>query len=342
LNYLIAIIPVLVFLIVLKAMDSFKLVRFRHVAASLAAGLAAAVAAFFITKQLHPALSIPFTAYSRYVAPVIEETLKSAWIVWLLARRRTGFMVDTAIHGFSIGAGFAIVENVYYLNTMEGYGIAFSVIRGFGPALMHGTATAFFGVLAKTASELRGSVSAATVLPAYLMTVIIHSLFNHFFLSPLHSALALLVGVPLVMTLVFRQSERSLRKWLGIGFDSDQQMLEMITSGDIASTPVGEYLISLKRTFAGETVADMLCYLRLHVELSIRAKGILLMRENGIEPPPDPDVEDMFGELKYLEGQIGMTGKLALHPLLRWSSRDLWQLHMLTGFMPGKRFRPGQ
>jgi RsiW-degrading membrane proteinase PrsW (M82 family) len=337
LNYLIAIIPILVFLLVLKTMDSFKLVRFRHVAASLGAGLTAATVAFLITRHLMPATGLSLTSYSRYVAPLIEEALKSSWIVWLLARRRTGFMVDTAIHGFAVGAGFAIVENVYYLNTMTGYGIAFSIIRGFGPALMHGTATAFFGVLAKTASELRGSVTAATVLPALLMTILIHSLFNHFFISPLMSALALLIGVPVVMTLVFRQSERTLRKWLGVGFDSDQQMLEMITSGDIAKTPVGDYLISLKRTFSGETVVDMLCFLRLHIELSIKAKGILLMRENGFEPPTDPDVEDMFRELEYLEGHIGVTGKLALHPLLRWSSRDLWQLHMLTGFMPKNR-----
>jgi protease PrsW len=184
---------------------------------------------------------------------------------------------------------------------------------------------------------MRGSVSAATVFPAFLLAVVIHSLFNHFFVSPIISALALLVGIPLLMTLVFRQSERALRKWLGIGFDSDQQMLEMITSGNIADTPVGEYLISMKRTFPGETVADMLCYLRLHMELSIKAKGILLMRENGFEPPPDTDVVDMFSELKYLEERIGVTGKLALHPLLRWSSRDLWQLHMLTGFMPRNR-----
>lgn len=336
-NYLIAIIPVLVFLLVLKAMDSFKLVRFRHVAASLSAGSVAAVAAYFITQQLKPATGLELTPYARYVAPFIEEALKSAWIVWILARRRTGFMVDTAIHGFAVGAGFAIIENIYYLNNVTGYGIAFSIVRGFGPALMHGTATAIFGVLAKTASELRSSVSASTVVPAFLMAVLIHSLFNHFFISLRVTLLALLIGVPLVMMLVFRQSERTLRRWLGIGFDSDQQMLEMITSGDIASTPVGEYLISLKRTFPGETVADMLCYLRLHIELSIRAKGILLMRENDFEPPPDPDVEDMFSELKYLEGRIGITGKLALHPLLRWNSRDLWQLHMLEGFMPKNR-----
>jgi RsiW-degrading membrane proteinase PrsW (M82 family) len=336
-NYLIAVIPVLVFLLVLKTMDSFRLVRFRHVAVSLAAGLAAAGLAYLLTISLIPVLDLPLPAYKRYIAPVLEEALKSAWIIWLLFKKRTGFMVDTAIHGFAIGAGFAIVENVYYLNAVPASDIAFSVIRGFGPALMHGMTTAIFGVLAKTASELSGKITPAGIFPGFFLAVTIHSLFNHFFIPPEHSTLVLLISVPLVMIFVFRQSERTLRLWLGIGFDSDQEMLEMITSGDIASTPVGGYLLSLKKTFPGEIVADMICYLRLHLELSIRAKGILLMRENGFEPPPDPEVEDMFGELKYLEKQIGVTGKLALHPLLRWSSRDLWQLHMLTGFMPKNR-----
>jgi RsiW-degrading membrane proteinase PrsW (M82 family) len=336
-NYLIAVIPVLVFLLVLKAMDSFRLVRFRHVAASLAAGLAAAAAAYLITRLLMPVLGVPFYSYSRYIAPAIEEAMKSSFIIWLLVKKRTGFMVDTAIHGFAIGAGFAIIENIYYLNKLGSEDLAFAVIRGFGPALMHGATTAIFGVLAKTSSELSGKVTPAGIFPGFMIAVVIHSLFNHFFIPALHSALVLLVAVPLVMTLVFRQSERILRGWLGIGFDSDQQMLEMITSGDIASTPVGEYLLSLKSTFEGETVADMLCYLRIHLELSIRAKGILLMRENGFEPPPDPEVEGMFDELKYLEGRLGVTGRLALHPLLRWSSRDLWQLHMLSGFMPKNR-----
>jgi len=339
LNYLIATIPVLVFLLVLKAMDSFKLVRFRHVAASLAGGFVAAMAAALITSVLLPATQLSFATYSRYVAPFLEEAIKCAWIVWLLARKKTGFMVDTAILGFAIGAGFAIIENVYILNVYPENDVAFSIVRGFGPALMHGTTTAVFGVLAKTYSELLGSISARTALPGFLIAVAVHSIFNHFFIGPLESALALLILVPLFMALVFRRSESVLRGWLGIGFDTDQQMLEMITSGNIEETPIGEYLVSLKRTFPGEIVADILCFLRIHLELSIRAKGILLMRENGFEPPADPEVEDMFSELKYLEKQIGPTGRLALHPLLRWSSRDLWQLHMLTGFMPKNRIR---
>jgi 3'-phosphoadenosine 5'-phosphosulfate sulfotransferase (PAPS reductase)/FAD synthetase len=135
--------------------------------------------------------------------------------------------------------------------------------------------------------------------------------------------------LPLVMLLIYYRSERSLRSWLGISFDTDQELYEMLTTGDITESKAGRYLISLKDHFPGEVVADMFCMLRLHLELSIRAKGILLMRESGFESPPDRQVKETFQELEFLEKSVGKTGRLAVMPLLRWSSRDLWQLYML-------------
>lgn len=335
-NYLIAVIPVLAFLAALRAMDSYELVSPRTVAASVAAGLIAALAAFAINRPLSGAVPVELANYRRYISPFVEESCKGAWIAWLILRRRTGFTVDAAIHGFAVGAGFAAVENVYYLAASPGHDLVFGIVRGFGPALMHGAATAVLAVVARSALEEHGERPLRALAPAWLLAVAIHSVFNHFFISPLSSALSLVIGTPVLMAAVFRRSERSLRTWLGMGFDADAQMLEMIVSGDIADTHVGSYLRSLKRSFAGETVADMLCYLRLHLELSIRAKGILLMRENGFDPPRDPEIGERFDELRYLERQIGVTGKLAMHPLLRWSARDLWQLTMLSQMQSGR------
>jgi len=69
----------------------------------------------------------------------------------------------------------------------------------------------------------------------------------------------------------------------------------------------------------------------VRLELSIRAKGILLMRQSGFEAPPDPEVEERFTELTYLEKSIGRTGLRALNPVFSISDRDLWQYHMLAG-----------
>ncbi len=103
----------------------------------------------------------------------------------------------------------------------------------------------------------------------------------------------------------------------------------MIDSGRLSDTRIGAYLQSLKEHFPGEAVADMLCLIRLHLELSIQAKGILLARQSGFELEPDPEVEERFVELRYLEKSIGKTGLLALSPIFNMSSRDLWQFYML-------------
>jgi len=76
-------------------------------------------------------------------------------------------------------------------------------------------------------------------------------------------------------------------------------------------------------------VVDMLCLLRLRLELSIQAKGMLLMREAGFPVEPDPEVKAKFEELRFLEHSIGPTGLLAMAPFFHFSDRDLWQYHML-------------
>jgi hypothetical protein len=128
---------------------------------------------------------------------------------------------------------------------------------------------------------------------------------------------------------VFNQSEKSTREWLGIGFDTDVEVLNMIITGNLSETKIGRYLQTLKNRFPGEVVADMLCLLRLHLELAIRAKGILLMRNAGFKTTPDPETKAKLDELQYLEKSIGKTGHLAILPFLHTSNRDLWQLYML-------------
>ncbi len=92
---------------------------------------------------------------------------------------------------------------------------------------------------------------------------------------------------------------------------------------------MGRYLLSLRSRFEGPVVADMMCLLRVHLELSIRAKGVLMAREAGLPIEVGEDVRANLNELRYLERSIGPTGRLALQPMLQTSSRHLWQIYML-------------
>lgn len=331
LRLLIGILPVLTFLLLLIFLDSYKLLKVRSVLLTIAWGCAIAVVCLGINTLFIWRTHMETASYTRYVAPFMEEIMKSLFIIYLIRSKRVGFLVDAAIMGFALGAGFAIIENLYYLYELPDSTIFLWLVRGFGTAVMHGGVTAIFSVISMGVSERRENERWWIFLPGLAAAIVLHSLFNHFLISPELSTIGLTVGVPLIMIAVFQQSERATRRWLGVGFDGDAELLEMITTGNIVKTRIGEYLTTLKQRFPGEVVADMLCLLRIHLELSIRAKGILLAREEGLDIPIDPSVKDKFKELNYLEQNIGRTGKLAILPFLHRSSRELWQLHMLAG-----------
>jgi protease PrsW len=326
---LVGLLPVLSFLGALLYLDSYKLVKLRVVVAMVVCGALVAAVTYGLNAIVLARFPIEFTTFTRYVAPLTEELMKGLVIFLLIRANRIGFLVDAAIFGFAVGTGFALIENAYYLSESPLAGLGTWVARGFGTALMHGGATAIFAVMGLSMLERSGRATARAFLPGFAIAVVLHSAFNHFFLSPFMSTLGIVLVLPPLLHFVFERSERAVGAWLGKGFDADTEMLELINSGQLPDSPVGRYLHTLKDKFKGPVVADLLCYLRLYTELALRAKGILIMRENGFDVPVDEATRAKFAEMRYLENSIGKTGLMAIHPMLHMSHKDLWQLYML-------------
>jgi RsiW-degrading membrane proteinase PrsW (M82 family) len=324
-----AILPVIIYLATLVFIDSYKLVRYSSIITAILYGCAAALFSLMLNNILIDLLKIDFIFYARYLAPIIEETLKAAFIIILIRWRKTGFLVDAAINGFAIGTGFAMVENFYYFHSLSGGYLLLWIIRGFGTAIMHSGTTAIFALLSINYSSRYPQKKIVIFLPGLLSAIILHSFFNHFIFSPLLMTVSQLVILPLLTMLVYSRSENALQEWLEAGMDVDVWLLDYINTGRVYQTKVGEYLNSLKARFPGEVVGDMLCYVRLHLELALRAKGILLLQEQGFPTPDDPEIREKLEELKYLEKSIGKTGRLALAPILHTGIQERWQLGMI-------------
>ncbi len=327
---LLGLLPVFSFLVVLILLDGYKLVRPQRVAGLIAAGALAAVASLALHDAILDHTAIDPRWLVRIIAPGIEELLKGAVIVWLLIGRRIGFLVDAAIFGFAVGAGFALVENPSYFFILEDRSLALWVVRGFGTAVMHGGVTAIMAMLSKTLADRNGGARWWIFLPGFIVAWTLHSVFNHFFFSPYVSTMVILSVLPAFFITVFHLSERRTRDWLGVGFDTDTELLELIGEGRVSESRMGAYVAELRDRFPPGTVADMLCLLRLRAELSIRAKGVLLARKAGFTLPPDPEMDDRLNEIDYLEHEIGPTGLLSLHPMRNMSDREIWQINALA------------
>ncbi|HEU4364809.1 MAG TPA: PrsW family glutamic-type intramembrane protease [Candidatus Krumholzibacteria bacterium] len=327
-RFLVSLLPVVLFLLTLVYLDSYKLVHIRNLLMAILVGCATALLSLLLNDTVISEMGWPRPIVSRYMAPPVEEVLKAAWVAWLIASKRVGFLVDATIVGFAIGTGFALIENTYYIQTLETSSIFIWTIRGLGTAVMHGGVTALFALITKGLFDRYGG-RPVVFLPGLLLATALHSLYNHFILPPVATTVVLHVTLPAILLFAFWRSERATRRWLGTQMDVDAELLEIINSGHLSESRIGHYVETLKEQFTPEVLIDMLCYLRIHVELAISAKGVLMMRAAGFKASPPPGTQEKFRELRHLERSIGPTGRLALAPFLHQSTRDLWQIYML-------------
>ena len=325
----VGLLPVVIFLVALLYMDSYKLVRLRTVLWVVAAGALMLLPAYFINGALMEWLQIDFKSFTRYVSPLSEEALKALVIIALLYMNRIGFLVDGAIMGFAVGTGFAFGENLYFLYTHSDAHIGVWIVRGFGTAIMHGGVMAIFAIMTQALTERHMKINPIRYIPGFIAAISFHSLFNHFVLPPMQMTLLILLLLPPVLYFVFQRSANHLHEWLELDFDADALLLKQINSGDFAQSKIGRFLHDLREKFDGPVVVDMLCYLRLYTELAIRAKGVLMMRENGLEAPVGERTREKLVEMEFLENSIGKTGVLAMRPFLHMTRKDLWQLYVL-------------
>ncbi len=317
---LLCFVPVIVFLVGLNALDTYRLLTVRRVITAMVAGCAAALVSYPLNTW---GFANWGPDYAFLGAPAVEELAKAAYILACVAAHRVGFPVDAAVTGFAVGAGFSLVENLVYLHQLPPTSLLVWLVRGVGTATMHGGATAVVAIVSVTLAATRWRWMAA--IPALALGFAVHALYNSGALPPLERAAVILVTLPALLMGVFWQSERMLGRWLHGKMDSDLETLGMIDSGTFLDSPAGLYLASLRDSFKPEVVTDMFCLLRLSAELSAKAKAELMQRELGFEPAPDPERAELVKEMAYLEKGIGVAGRRALAPLVPAGARDQWE-----------------
>jgi RsiW-degrading membrane proteinase PrsW (M82 family) len=124
------------------------------------------------------------------IAPVVEEAVKGAFVVGLLALRRREFdgIVDGIVYAGLVGAGFAFTENILYIGrafsegAMVGQGsgvLAVLLLRGVLSPFAHPLFTVMTGIGAGIAARSRSlGVALVTVPVGYLLAVTLHALWN--------------------------------------------------------------------------------------------------------------------------------------------------------------------
>jgi RsiW-degrading membrane proteinase PrsW (M82 family) len=337
----IALVPVLICLALFVSLDVFKLMKLSEVVGLLIGGAILAamsygVAASYFAVNWRQVADLPLgrTDYTRWVAPAVEEALKGALIVFLFWRNRIGYLVDAAISGFAVGAGFSLAENLLYLHDFLDVNLGVWLVRGLGTAIMHGGAVAIMACASQALLAPRLRLSTAefrlnplAFLPGLLAAFALHATFNHFPDQPLADMAIVLVAVPITLFVIFAVGERYAHRWLADDQAAHAQLLGDLQSGAFDDTEAGRALASLAERL-GERGAELMAYVRLHTALVVRAEATLLAVE-GREAVELTSLKADFAQLHAFEKTLGRAAVAAVRQHLKFSRNDLWEMHEL-------------
>ncbi|MBQ0025560.1 MAG: PrsW family intramembrane metalloprotease [Bacteroidales bacterium] len=310
-SFLASLLPIAIYLVVLRLMDSFSLISWKRFAICFVFGTVVAAllagASFFVDFPTISGMS---------VMPLLEELLKGSLIIWLVRRKKLRFLAETLIYGASIGGGFALLENIVYLQFNPQMSITTCIFRGLDCAFMHMGCTALTATLLLLLVEKKAIVS---IPVAYIPSILLHFLHNNIDVPYTVKMAATIFLFVALFILLFNLGESKIYKWMDHSISVDVQTLSSIKSGNFASTKAGEFLLGVKEQFPPVVFFDMINYVELYLELKIEKQSRMLLSQAGFEVDNSETSEFVQKQKEYtaLRGIIGKTGCMILAPLTK-------------------------
>ena len=333
-SFIAALLPIAIYIYVVYRLDNFSLLSVKRLLMLVLCGMVAAVVCFglfTLTGRVIP------EEVSNYVNPVVEEAVKAIPLLFLARHKKMVFFIDSVICGAAVGGGFSILENVSYIVLGDTLGFGTVLFRGLEVALIHmgcSAALAVFCMFVVRLSERRkagqlvrhNDVAMAVFL--LIISPLLHVLHNTFHFNPLTQFIIVLGTMAALLFWIYQYDEEMIHRWLDGGLDAQVSLFQSIKEGHLGETNTGQYLMSVKKSFPPEVFFDVICYVQLHVELSVAAKSRFMIREAGLElelPLDDSQKEtylSQFAEFKTLEKRLGKSAMMIVSPVVNINPAD--------------------
>jgi hypothetical protein len=257
-------------------------------------------------------------------------------MILLFRLNRIGYKLDAVISGFAIGAGFSVVENLFYLTIFPFYGTGTWLVRGFGTAIMHGTTLAVLAAMAHEFAERETREAAGDYdfhlmwfVPGYGVAVALHTAFNQFPDRPMLAMLGAVIVAPLVLIAILNFGTAEAQRWLIAESAEHRAQLDALRSGEWPSGPAGERVAALAGRLDPETGKRIRRYWELQAWLVSEAEATMLKEAEGDEAIDRSHILAALAELDGLKQALGRSTFTALQALLPFSRNDLWELDEL-------------
>lgn len=329
-----SLLPVVIYIFVVYQIDNFSLISVKRLVLLILCGMLTALLCFGIFQLTGEMLA---DEHSDYVNPVMEEVVKGLPLLYLASRKKIVFFIDSVICGAAVGGGFSILENIFYLLLGDEMGMGTVLFRGLEVALIHMGCSAIVaaGLMlvirlierSRSKLDLKKSDIAMSVF-LLLEAPLLHVCHNAFHFNPLMQFIFVFGTMGGLLMWTYYYDVDMIHRWIDKGLDKQFALLDSIKSGQLDNTQTGKFLVSIKEKFPPEDFFDIICYVQLHVELSVAAKSRVMVRESGLVkdlPLSDENktlILSQYEEYKLLEKRLGKAARMTIAPVVKYYPAD--------------------
>jgi RsiW-degrading membrane proteinase PrsW (M82 family) len=340
-QFVAALLPVVIYIFVVYKIDNFALISVRNLLLQVLYGMVTALVCFGLFQLTGEMLA---DEHSDYVNPVLEELVKGLPLLYLASRKKIVFFIDSVICGAAVGGGFSILENIFYLLFGHEMGLGTVLFRGLEVALVHMGCSAIVAaglmlavrIIERSRSRLGLKKSDIGMSVFLLMEApVLHVFHNTIHFVPLVQFIFVFGTLGGLLMWTYYYDVDMIHRWLDKGLDKQFALLDSIKSGQLDKTQTGIFLESIKEKFPPEDFFDIICYVQLHVELSVAAKSRVMIRESGLVKDLPLTKENkalilsQYEEYKILEKRLGKLARMTIAPIVKYYPADFKALEDL-------------
>ncbi len=329
-----ALLPVIIYIFMVYKIDNFSLINIKNLLLQVLCGMVAALACFGLFQLTRSILS---ENQSEFFNPVLEEIIKAIPLLWLATRKKIVFFIDSVICGAAVGGGFSILENIFYLLWGNEMGIGTVLFRGLEVALVHMGCSAIVAAglmlivrMIEYSRSRSGIKKSDIAMSVFLLSEapVLHVFHNTFHFNPLVQFFFVIGTIGGLLVWIYFYDVEMIHSWLDTGLDKQLSLLDSIKKGHLDNTPTGNFLESVKNVFPPEDFFDIICYVQLHVELSVASRSRVMIRESGLESelPLTDEMKEMmlsqYKEYKLLEKRLGNAARMTIAPIVKYDPAE--------------------
>jgi RsiW-degrading membrane proteinase PrsW (M82 family) len=329
-----ALLPVVIYIFVVYKIDNFSLISIKNLFLQVLCGMVAALVCFGMFQLTGLILS---ENQSDFFNPVLEEIIKAIPLLWLATRKKIVFFIDSVICGAAVGGGFSILENIFYLLLGNEMGIGTVLFRGLEVALIHMGCSAIIaaglmlGIRLILRSRSRLPIKNSDALMGISLLVVapvLHVCHNTFHFNPLVQFIFVIGTMGGLLVWTYFYDVEMIHRWLDTGLDKQLSLLDSIKKGQLSDTPTGHFLQSVKDAFPPEDFFDMICFVQLHVRLSVASRSRVMLWESGLERdlPLTDEMKELilsqYTEYRLLEKRLGNTARMTIAPIVKYDPAE--------------------